>query len=171
MTKIMNDPNSDSLLVPDDMTQERLVSNGPIIVRRRVRWGECDPAQVVYTPRFTDYLAAAFGWFLRVVMADVLVADDGSRLSTPMKALSLEFHRVLRPDDLFDMTVHVLDVRQRTFDLHIFARSLDNEARFEGRLSPIIVDKNFRSVDMPARLRDALLAYQAAWPVDMQETQ
>lgn len=163
MTDHMNDMRPDMSLVPDNMIQERLLSKSPVIVRRRVRWGECDPAKVVYTPRFADYLAAAYGWFSRIIMADLLVADDGSRLDTPMKAIALEFHHVLRPDDLFDMTVHVVEVRQRTFDLLIIARSPDKEARFEGRMSPIIVDKNFRSVDMPARLKEALLAYQTQW--------
>ena len=41
---------------------EYLLSERPLTVRRRVRWGECDPAGVVYTATFADYAisAAAF---------------------------------------------------------------------------------------------------------------
>lgn len=146
----------------DDFVDERLLCRNPIIVRRRVRWGECDPAQVVYTPRFADYLAAAFSWFSRIHLSDKLTADDGTRLATPMKALSLEFHHPLRPDDLFDMTVHVEAVRQRTFDLLIIAQSPSGEPRFTGRLSPALVDGSFRSVNLPQPVLDGLSAYQAS---------
>ena len=33
------------------LPSEALISRAPVIVRRRVKWGECDPAGVVYTPR------------------------------------------------------------------------------------------------------------------------
>lgn len=149
----------------DEVMDERLLSRKPIIVRRRVRWGECDPAQVVYTPRFADYLAAAFSWFIRIELKEALGADDGTRLRTPMKALALEFHHVLRPDDLFDMTVYVTSVRKRTFDLLIVAQSTTGESRFVGRLSPIIVNANFRSIDLPERIHNVLSAYRECHPV------
>lgn len=159
------DPQLSSSL--DEFVDERLLFKNPVTVRRRVRWGECDPAQVVYTPRFADYLAAAFSWFTRTILSDNLVADDGTRLATPMKALSLEFHHTLRPDDLFDMTVYVEAVRKRTFDLLIIARSPSEGPRFLGRLSPILVDGSFRSVNLPQRVEAALLAYQESFGVPL----
>lgn len=156
----------------DETTNERLLSKNPVTVRRRVLWGECDPARVVYTPRFADYLAAAYGWFLRTVLTDSLVLDDGARLATPIKALSLEFHRVLRPGDLFDMTVHVTAVRTRTFDLLVSARSPDGEPRFTGKVSPIVVKSaDFRSTDIPPRARKLLLNYEQTYPVGTQATE
>lgn len=148
----------------DDIAGEWLLSARPVIVRRRVQWGECDPAQVVYTPRFADYLATAYRWFVRTLLARHLVDENGAALATPMKALSLEFHHVLRPDDLFDMAAHVTAVRQRTFDLSIIGRSPAGEPRFAGRLSPIVVDGNFRSVALPHSLAAALREYQVAHP-------
>ncbi len=148
----------------DQLTDERLLSTSPVIVRRRVRWGECDPAQVVYAPRFADYLAAAYAWFARIVLQENLFADDGTRLVTPMKTLSLKFQHTLRPDDLFDMSVYVVSVHRRTFDLLIVAQSTSQEERFIGRLSPIVVNSNFRSVDLPKRAGEALLAYQERCP-------
>ncbi|KEQ53879.1 hypothetical protein BV95_01751 [Sphingobium chlorophenolicum] len=150
----------DSSASLDQFIDERLICRAPVTVRRRVRWGECDPAQVVYTPRFADYLAAAYSWFTRILLSDKMIAKDGTHLATPMKALSLEFHNTLRPDDLFDMTVYVEAVRNRTFDLVIIARSPSEESRFVGRLSPILVDSSFRSVPLPHSIEEALLAYR-----------
>lgn len=149
----------------DETTSERLLSICPVVVRRRVHWGECDPAKVVYTPRFADYLAAAYGWFTRAILGGSFAIDGKTRFATPMKALSLEFHHVLRPGDLFDMTVKVVAVRTRTFDLEIVAHSPEGAPLFAGRLSPIVVGiDDFRSVPLPASARDRLRDYQNAFP-------
>lgn len=144
---------------------EALISTDPVTVRRRVKWGECDPAQVVYTPRFLDYTAAAFGWFMRTVLDDVTPGLSAAGIGTPAKAVSLEFHRMLRPDDWFDMTVKVAEVRTRTFDLEIRAHTLGGELAFVGRTTPIMFENaTQRSVAIPAEIRDALCAYRDQWP-------
>ncbi len=151
-------PHSDAL---DEPATEYLLGALPVIVRRRVLWGECDPAGVVYTPRFADYLAAAFGWFERVVLAPVNGDNGGPTVATPMKALSLEFSRTLRPNDIFDMVVHVEDVRERTFDLRITGKSPEGALLFAGSLTPIFVSlPDFGRVEMPRPMQRALHAYR-----------
>jgi acyl-CoA thioesterase FadM len=147
--------------VSDEDFGERLISRTPVKVRRRVIWGECDPAQVVYTPRFSDYAAAAGMWFTRVVLnsQDPSLATLG--IGTPMKALSMEFHHTLRPDDVFDMTVHVGDIRNRTFELDI-AADLNGRPIFSAKIVPIMIDaKSFTSVDIPTQIRERLERYRS----------
>jgi acyl-CoA thioester hydrolase len=154
-------PEDGSASSPDDAVGERLVSSCPVIVRRRVAWGECDPAGLVYAPRFAEYLASAFGWFGRIMWRDGPVSTAESRTATPIKALSLEFHQVLRPNQLFDMVVRVGEVRQRTFDLEVAGQSLAGELCFLGKLSPIIVSvPDFGRAELPEPMRVALLAYR-----------
>jgi acyl-CoA thioesterase FadM len=142
---------------------ERLLSREPVVVRRRVIWGECDPARVVYTPRFGDYLASAFGWFVRVVLADLMQLEDGTPIGTPMKALALEFHRTLKMDDFFDMSVQIGDIRRRTFDVLVTARSLSGDVHFTGRLSPILIKgSTFEPVELTDAIRSTLESYKAA---------
>jgi acyl-CoA thioesterase FadM len=137
---------------------EVLISREPVVVRRRVQWGECDPAGVVYTPRFAEYAVSASLWFMRIILRPAL-ADE--TLESPLKALSLEFHKTLKPDELFDMTVLVCVVRRRTFDLHIRATGIDGQDRFTGKVSPIIVQRDtFASVDIPAVARNLLHRYE-----------
>lgn len=146
----------------DREATERLLSRAPVVVRRRVIWGECDPARVVYTPRFGDYLASAFGWFVRVVLDDLLQLEDGTSIGTPMKALALEFHRTLKVDDFFDMSVQVGDIRRRTFDVLITARSPAGDIHFTGRLSPILIKgSTFEPVELTDAIRSALERYKA----------
>ena len=147
----------------DDDYGERLVGRLPVRVRRRVLWGECDPAQVVYTPRFADYLVVAFGWFSRIVLdAEApTLADAG--VGTPAKGLELTFHRVLRPNQIFEMTVLVRAVREHTCDLTIVARDMEDRLVFEGRVSPIFIDRGtFGSIAIPSAFRARLEQYRAA---------
>lgn len=140
---------------------ERLINRAPVIVRRRVIWGECDPAQVVYTPRYGDYLASAFMWFARTVLGDLLKLEDGTAIGTPMKAMTLEFHRPLKTDDYFDMIVEVGGIRNRTFDMDVKALSLTGQTHFTGRLSPILIKgSTFETIEITTALREALNAYQ-----------
>lgn len=142
---------------------ERLLGRAPVIVRRRVLWGECDPAGVVYTPRFGDYLASAFGWFVRAVLDDRLKLDDGTPLGTPMKALTLEFQRTLKVGDFFDMFVAIGEIRRRTFDVLITAKSPVGEVHFTGSLSPILIKgSTFETVELTPAIREALDAYKLA---------
>lgn len=150
-----------NLAATDDTVGERLIEECPVTVRRRVLWGECDPAGVVYTPRFGDYLTSAYGWFSRLLLTPALMVDlDGEPLMTPMKALSLEFAHVLKPQELFDMRVMVSNVRTRTFDLVVEGRSPEGEPRFTGRLTPIVCDRTFRSTPLPEPVANALAAYR-----------
>lgn len=139
---------------------EALISRRPFVVRRQVVWGECDPAGVVYTPRFADYLVSAFQWFLRCELADTGLAELG--IGTPMKAMSLEFHRMLKPGDWFDMRVAVTAVRTRTFDLGIQATGDDGCLHFAGLLTPIMLDNEKGvGVAIPDGTRARLQAYGA----------
>lgn len=142
-------------MIDDDFT-ERLLSSSPVTIRRRVIWGECDPAGVVYTPRYADYVASAAVWFIRLVARPYLADSIG----TPVKALSLEFHKTLRPDDQFDMTVLVGAVRSRTFDLAIEATGTDGARRFNAQVTPILIDRaTFISALIPEGCRTSLLDY------------
>ncbi|QYE36372.1 acyl-CoA thioesterase [Polymorphobacter sp. PAMC 29334] len=141
---------------------EALLSVRPIIMRRRVLWSECDPARVVYSGRFFDYMFSAYSWFLRRVMNDGETLDSHG-LGTPMKAVSLEFHKMLRPDDWFEITLEVEGIRTRSFDLRALARLDGGELAFTGRISPIFVnDLTKTSQPMPAAFREKLESYQTS---------
>lgn len=147
----------------DEEYRERLVCRVPVTVRRCVLWGECDPAQVVYTPRFADYLVAAFGWFTRTVINAEAPTLSDLGLGTPAKGLELDFHRTLRPEQWFEMTVLLGAVRTRSFDLLVTARNDDGALVFEGRVSPILIERaTFKSAAIPDVIRERLEAYRAA---------
>ncbi len=137
---------------------EALVSREPFIVRKRVRWAECDPAGVVYTGRFSDYLLTAVNHVF-----DELGQGHYARwlktldVDTPCKGMELEFHAALWPEDVFDMHCDVPAIREHSFDIRVRARRPDGSAVFTGRFSPICISREVRRrVPIPPALRAAL---------------
>ena len=119
---------------------EWVVHSVPFTVRRRVRFGDCDPAGVVYTVRFSDYV---------VSVADLFMSD---LLGGPfLEALGeFVFHAPLRPEDEFDMVVTVPEIRTRTFDLRVAASLLDGTPAFDATVTPIcMLPADRRSVPIP----------------------
>ena len=141
---------------------EYLVSERPLTVRRRVKWGECDPAGVVYTATFADYVIGAAELFYGALLGTTPQrAKNELGFGTPSRALSFDFLRSLRPDEEFDMTVYVAEVRSRTYVLHIAATTPQGEPVFNARLTPVCVARpERRSIEIPPAFRQALLDYQ-----------
>ncbi len=146
---------------------EALVSRRPVVVRRRVRWGECDPAGVVYTPRFADYAVSAYEHFFSSLLGDppqARMAEMG--LGLPMKGMSFEFRRSLRSEQDFDMVVAVAEIRTRTFDLWVEGQLPTSESLFLIGLSPICVDAATRSsIAIPDELKHLLEDYRRDFPL------
>jgi acyl-CoA thioesterase FadM len=140
--------------------REEVVSSAPFIVRRVARWSECDPAGVVYTGNFTEYMLSAVHLFRRhVFQASWQDIKSTLKVDTPAKALSMVFNGSLWPDDVFDVTVAVGDIRTRTFDFVASAvRADDGSSVFTGSVSAICVDAADRrvAVPIPTALRELL---------------
>ncbi|WP_287183639.1 thioesterase family protein [Paraburkholderia sp.] len=144
------------------LSTESLVSVDPVTIRRRVKWGECDPAGVVYTVTFSEYVISAAEIFYGVLFdCPPQKAKQREGFGTPTRALSFDFERSLRPDEEFEIVVTVGDVRQRSYVLNMVARTLEKEPVFTAELTPVCVARDERrSIDIPDNFRRALLKYQ-----------
>lgn len=139
----------------------------PLSFRRRIKWGECDPAGVVYTPRFADYVVEAYQDFLAHMLEgplqEKLVEHD---LGTPAKQLNILFTRSLWPDQTIDLRVRVSDVRQRSFDVVVNAIDADGAEAFSGVLGVVCVHHGVRQARaIPPVLRERLCAYRDRFPL------
>jgi len=146
------------------ISTEHIISTIPVVVRRRVKWGDCDPAGVVYTVTFGEYVISAAELFYGLLFDGTPQRmKDEHGFGTPTRALAFDFRRSLRPDEEFDLTVSVRDIRTRTYVLDITARTLAGEDVFRAELTPICVARGERrAIDIPERFRHALEQYQAA---------
>ncbi len=141
---------------------EYIVSDRPLVIRRRVKWGDCDPAGVVYTPTFSEYVISAAELFYGSLFNTTPQrAKHEQGFGTPSRALSFDFRLSLRPDDFFDMTVAVAEIHSRTYVLDITARTPQGDVIFVATLTPVCVARDERrSIEIPAAFRAALEKYQ-----------
>jgi len=143
---------------------EWVISTTPFVVRRRVKWGDCDPAGVVYTVTFSEYvLSAAELFYERLFGTTPQRAKEEQGFGTPSRALSFDFRRSLRPDEEFDMTVEVGAIGTRTYRLDVTGRTADGSVAFIAQLTPVCIARDERrAIDVPAALRTALERYAEA---------
>jgi acyl-CoA thioester hydrolase len=148
------------------ISTEHIIGTAPLVIRRRVKWGDCDPAGVVYTVTFAEYVISAAELFYGLVFDTTPQrAKDEFGFGTPTKALAFDFRDSLRPDDEFDMTVTVADIRTRTYVLHIAAHTPAGLEVFHADLTPICVARGERrSIVIPEPFRAVLERYRAACP-------
>ncbi|MFN3347451.1 acyl-CoA thioesterase [Pseudorhodoplanes sp.] len=143
---------------------EKLISTRPVMVRRRVKFGECDPAGVVYTPNFSEFALSAYQWFISTLLGEPMFgAMRRLDFDSPIKALSFEFVNMLQVEQVFDMTCLVTDIRHRTFDVEVTGRSIDDtpHSLFVARITPIMLSRlERRSIEIPKMLRAQLEYYR-----------
>ncbi|EYS86846.1 thioesterase [Cupriavidus sp. SK-4] len=139
---------------------EYVLSDDPFVVRRTVRWGDCDPAGVVYTGRFTDYLLGAVGLFSGHIAGGAGRLGALHGVGTPCKAMRFEFIGTLWPDEVIDIECWVQAIRTRSYDLRCMARRPDGAAVFDATFSPNCVRLDERvGTPIPDSLRTALSGF------------
>lgn len=134
----------------------------PFAVRRIVKWGDCDPAGVVYTATFADYvIAAAEAFYAHLLGEGSQHAKDRHGFGTPSRALTFDFRRSLRPDDEFEIEVRVGEIRSRSYELMMRGIDLQGKDLFIACLTPICVARGERrGIEIPGVFRRALQAYR-----------
>lgn len=142
---------------------ESILSRRPFIVRRRVRWSDCDPAGVVYTGKFTDYVLNAVALFnLELSQGQPAEWRKSLGVDTPCKGMALEFHRALWPEEEIEMRLDVTEVRQHGYDIRVEATQAGGVRIFSARFSPICIRRDARvRAPIPAALLDALAQFRA----------
>lgn len=137
---------------------ESVLSSRPLVVRKRVRWADCDPAGVVYTGKFCEYLLVASGYFFDVIgQGRYFQWIKELEVDTPCKGLELEFHGALWPEDIFDMAIGVSAIRAHSYDLRVEATQAGGRRVFAGRFSPICISRSVRQrVPIPPAMVEAL---------------
>lgn len=143
---------------------EYVLQEVPFTVRRRVRWGDCDPAGVVYTGQFGDYVISAVELFYEYLIGSPINhARKIHGFGTPTRALEFDFRSWLSPDDDFDMAITVVAIRTHSYVLNIAARKADGREVFYSKLTPVCVSQTeHKAIAIPAILREPLQRYEKA---------
>lgn len=142
--------------------RERVLSLRPFTLRRRITWGECDAAGVVYTPRYGDIAAETNQVFLAHALGagGLMAGKQAHGLGTPCKALAMVFHASLRPDELVDLRVRAGRLGRTSFELLTTGTTPAGQPVFEVRTTLIAVAPGTRdAIPVPDTVRAALQAH------------
>jgi 4-hydroxybenzoyl-CoA thioesterase len=78
----------------------------PFIQSRIVRWGDCDPAGIIYTPRILDYAIETLEACLREVMgASWNVMREQHNIGGPTVHFECDIRKPLAPDMAVDLVL------------------------------------------------------------------
>jgi len=141
-----------------------VVSDRPFVLRQTVKWSDCDPAGVVYTGIFVEYVTTAFRAFLGTLLTPSV--EEFVRIANvdfPAKAISFVFDSSLRPDEKFDVRVAVSAIKNTTFESVFTGTKAGGAACFVGRMTTICVSPaDRRAIRVPDSLRQVFAPHLQA---------
>lgn len=134
----------------------------PIVLNRRVRFGDCDPAGIVFTPNYSRYVFDACEEWLRAVL-DINIAHQlqGDEVGTPVRALTTELLYPLKPGEDFTMEMRVKNIGRTSFTLEALGTSQKGHRSFIGTMTCVATIRLKRAViALPDHYRAAMQDYQ-----------
>ena len=133
----------------------------PFRAQRLVRFADCDPAGIVYFPRYYDFFHGALeDWFAGALGIDYWAMLRKQHLGLPAVHTECDYRRPSRMGDRLDIAVLIERIGGASITTRYMARCGD-ELRAEGRLVQVTMPLGTtRPVPIPPWLRVALEAYR-----------
>ncbi len=129
---------------------------------RFVRWGDCDPAGVIYAPRVYEYAMDTLEeFFMEVLGSSWMTLRDGSVVGTPVLRAEIEYMNPLVPEQHIMITIHIKNIGRSTVTYEMCGNDDSGEKYFRVQVVMcFIAQTNFESTDIPESILERLLAYQ-----------
>lgn len=145
--------------------QDEKRTGGPVVYRRRVRWGEGDPACIVYTVRFLDFVMEAIEeWFREVLGVDWYELNLDLGMGSPVVHLELDFSAPVKPGDVLEIPVLVQRLGGSSITFELRARLAGDAAeRFRALMVHSLVDnERMKAIPYPPDFRARIERYMQA---------
>ena len=130
-------------------------------IKRRVRFGDCDPGGVIYTPNISFYIVESVRAFMDELLETPMekaILDMG--ILPPAKAFSVEFISFLKWDDQIDILVRIKNIGTSSFTFSIVGYR-DDEPTFSSEFTQVCVNpETKRPTPIPDVLRAKLTKYK-----------
>lgn len=152
-----------------DMIRDDCDARGPapeeagtdLVMVREIRWGDCDPAGIVYTPNILGYAVEAIeAWYARVLRTSWPAIMAERDMATPMVSAELAFKKPMRPGDRVGLRVRVSRLGRTSLTFAVAGEDAQGDTLFTAVLSSCFIDrKTFRPTPIPADLRARIEAW------------
>lgn len=129
-----------------------------VLIKRKALFGDCDPAGIVYTPRFSHFAVEAVHEALDVWLEGhgmkLLLKND---LLLPVRALAIDFTHPVAWDDEMHISVSISKVGERSISFIVKGMVLDNVLAFTATLTKVTVNvKTRESIAIPTDIKQVL---------------
>lgn len=130
-------------------------------VTRRVSWGDCDPAGILYTPRVFDFCTEAIErWYAGPMGADWPTMNRRDNMGSPTVHAECDYLAPMPPGLELSVRVLVAKVGTSSINFEIEGVAADGAVHFRARYVACITDfAQSRAVPIPEPLRSRIVAY------------
>ena len=125
--------------------------------RYQIEFGQCDPAGIVFYPRYFEMLNSVAENFFRDRLDCPFEQVVGGGNGSPTVKVEAQFTAPSRLGDQVDLTLHVRAVGRSSVDFHTFLRGADGGQRAEFR-HRVVWTEGPASAPWPDALRAHLTA-------------
>ena len=132
--------------------------------KRFVRWGDCDPGGIIYSPRIYEYaLDTLEEFYMEILGSSWMNLRLGSIVGTPVLRTEIEYIRPMVPEQHFSVTININDIGRSTVTYEMTGDDDSGEKCFRVEVVMCFVaQENFESTEIPNDIRKLLQAYQTA---------
>jgi 4-hydroxybenzoyl-CoA thioesterase len=139
------------------------MSHKTFVLRRRLGWGEADPAGTIYAPRAIDLAIQAIeALWIEALGLSFREFQARHGLAAPWVHTSCEFEKPLRAGEPFELAVALEKLGTSSLRWRGVAKRIDGEPLFRLKLVSVLIDMNSgASRVIPADVRAGLAPYVA----------
>ena len=130
------------------------------IEERKILFGECDPAGILYTPRICEYVVEGALQFLTMILEQPFERYIfGQGLTLPARNLDVDFLKPLTWDDRIRLFATVSEIRTHAYTIEITADNEADQAAFRGRITQVCLSRSEQALaPIPDKLKSSLMA-------------
>jgi 4-hydroxybenzoyl-CoA thioesterase len=137
---------------------------GPFRKQVRVRFGDCDPAGIVFYPRYFDmFNSLVEDWHREALEFSFTEIVTNRGWGLPTVHLEVDFVAPSRFGEVLSATLWVRVIGTTSMTLEILLRGPDGTDRVRGTVVLVLIDRRVtRSIPIPQEVRARILAFQVA---------
>ncbi|MFZ1468742.1 MAG: thioesterase family protein [Paracoccaceae bacterium] len=128
---------------------------------QRIEFNHCDPAGIVFYPRYFEMTNSTVETFFREVAGHSYAAMMLDREGVPTARIEANFHAPSRLEEVLDWQLTVTRLGGSSITFHLEAHC-DGSHRLTADLTLVYVASNGRPQPWPPAVRDRITAYMEA---------
>jgi 4-hydroxybenzoyl-CoA thioesterase len=134
----------------------------PMTYRRRVAWGDCDPAGIIYTPRILDVAMEMLErWTVDVLGVSWDKLNNEMSMGAPTVRTEIDFIAAPKPDDYIVSELAVEAIGRSSVTYRVTGTDGQGLVYYQCKIISCFIERpDFRAADIPAIFLLRIQAYQ-----------